>query len=475
MDAQVQHKHALDLDVGPATDWTIDIDVNGGGRSRSRTGRARSSPTHSLEGGYCQVAAEADSGSDSEYEATNSKRKSKSNYGSSNTYNNYNYCNYTEYYTRNISSSESDSDCSIPNSTLTTPPISVLTPNADPMGRVRSAAVRSLPMLGLLLPARLGSASASSISTSISVTSASSAGTNVNVGPNGNNSPNSNSLNLNLSVGLTIGLPTFRVAWLWKTVLMFSSLAAIAYSMVLIQMWSDDRVLHNARVYGEKLTPLHDIIYEQFIPSIFKRVPLALVDAPISAGLLSSLLFSAYTNRSLDPFKTIRRSLFILNCVYLFRTLSIFVTQVTPVNPDLCAPFPDDFDSILKASLDMFSSKTKSCSDMMFSGHSTMISILAMRLWFDSAVGVRGIYRLIIRTIILFVLAFSFTMFIAVRLHYSMDVLIGAGIGLSWSIALENAFNMLPYFYGNGIDVAILRWVESAPESRTSLLMAKIE
>ncbi|KAJ3014303.1 UNVERIFIED_CONTAM: hypothetical protein HDU68_000345 [Siphonaria sp. JEL0065] len=250
---------------------------------------------------------------------------------------------------------------------------------------------------------------------------------------------------------------------IWKAIFLFVTLGCLGYFMVFVQMWSDDRVLNNAK--GAPLVPLHDIVYEQYIPAIFKKLPETIVDTPISIGLISSVLFSMYIAGKQDPTRLARRSLLGLIVLYAFRSLSIAVTQVPPSNPAYCRPFPKTVEEYIPASLDMFSSKTKSCSDMMFSGHTGILSFILIRVWYDSgSTGVRALARYLIRFVVLSVYLASLTTFIAVKLHYTMDVLIGMVIGLSWAISFENTFIMLPLYTGQGIILSVMRWVESTPE-----------
>ncbi|KAI9352745.1 hypothetical protein BDR26DRAFT_849797 [Obelidium mucronatum] len=255
----------------------------------------------------------------------------------------------------------------------------------------------------------------------------------------------------------------FKLYNVWKAVFLFGTLGCLGYFMVFVQMWSDDRVLKNAK--GVPLVPLHDIVYEEYIPDFFKQLPDTIVDTPIGAGLFISVLFSIYIAGKQDPTKLMRRSLFGLIVLYAFRSFSIAVTQVPPSNPAYCRPFPKTFEEYIPASLDMFSSKIKSCSDMMFSGHTGILSFILVRVWYDSGnTGVRAMARYIIRLVALVVYFASLITFIGVKLHYTMDVVIGMVIGLSWAITFENTFIMLPLFTGQGIILSLYRWVESVPE-----------
>ncbi|KAJ3295119.1 hypothetical protein HDU79_009829 [Rhizoclosmatium sp. JEL0117] len=267
-------------------------------------------------------------------------------------------------------------------------------------------------------------------------------------------------------VATSVTYTTARV-WiinLWKTAFLFGLLFCIAYFMVFVQMWSDDLVLKNAK--GAPLVSLHDVVYERYIPKYFKQLPSTIVDAPIGFGLLFSIAFSIWVGGRQDPTRYMRRSLYGLCCLYGFRTLSIAVTQLPPSNPAFCKPFPATFQEYIPASLDMLSGKSPACSDMMFSGHTGVLCFILMRLWFDTANnGVKPFFRYLIRTVAVVAYCLSVTTFIAVRLHYTMDVLIGAAIGFSWAISFENSFVMLPlYTTQSGFILALLRWVESSSE-----------
>ncbi|KAJ3074530.1 hypothetical protein HDU98_011032 [Podochytrium sp. JEL0797] len=256
----------------------------------------------------------------------------------------------------------------------------------------------------------------------------------------------------------------FRIVNVWKFAFLFGLLACIGFAMVFIQIWSDGKTLQNAN--GTALVPLHDIVYDEYLPDFFKTLPESLIDPPIGMGVPASLLFSAWVSGRQDPTRLGRRSLLTLIALYTFRTLSIAVTQVPPSNPAYCRPFPATLQEYWPAAIAMFASKTKSCSDMMFSGHTGILSVVLMRIWYDSgSTGIRAFPRLLIRGIACSLYLLSVLMFIGVRLHYTMDVLIGAVIGFSWAISFENTFLLLPIYAANdGVVLSIFRWVESAPE-----------
>ncbi|KAJ3242206.1 hypothetical protein HDU81_006618 [Chytriomyces hyalinus] len=254
----------------------------------------------------------------------------------------------------------------------------------------------------------------------------------------------------------------FQVASVARALTLFGIFVAVAYAMVGVQMWSDGQTLNNAG--GMPLKPLRDIVYETMIPEWVKRLPETIVDLPITCGVLGSFAFSLWTGGKHDPTKYLRRSILVLIITYLLRSVSIAVTQVPPSNPAYCRPFPDSLNEYLIDSVNMLTSKTKSCSDMMFSGHTTVLSVVLMRIWYDSQTSNLGtIPRRIIRCVALLVYFSSLTIFVAVRLHYTMDVLVGAVIGLSWSAFIEFSCETVSVVCGRrGLFQRLIEWIEGS-------------
>ncbi|KAJ3249398.1 hypothetical protein HDU78_003184 [Chytriomyces hyalinus] len=258
----------------------------------------------------------------------------------------------------------------------------------------------------------------------------------------------------------------FQVASIARALTLFGVFVAVAYAMVGVQMWSDGQTLSNAG--GMPLKPLRDIVYETMIPEWIKRLPETIVDTPITCGVLGSFVFSLWTGGKHDPTKYLRRSILVLIITYLLRSVSIAVTQVPPSNPAYCRPFPDSLNDYLIDSVNMLTSKTKSCSDMMFSGHTTVLSAVLMRIWYDSRNSNLGtIPRRVVRCVALLVYLSSLIVFVAVRLHYTMDVLVGAVIGLSWSAFIEFSCETVAVVGGRrSMFQRLIEWVEgSCPPS----------
>ncbi|KAJ3073297.1 hypothetical protein HDU98_001847 [Podochytrium sp. JEL0797] len=223
-------------------------------------------------------------------------------------------------------------------------------------------------------------------------------------------------------------------------------------------MWSDNVILLAAD--GIPIVPLRDTFYEVFIPEPFKKLPVDVVNVPVSIGIVGALLFSGFLNAQHgDPLKKIRRTILILSIVYFCRMISIAGTRLTPVNPSFCRYFPRGGWNIVDTSLNVLTCNLESCSDMMFSGHTAILSTFITRLWFDLKPMPRW-FKYSVRFLVGCMFLFAIAVFVGVRLHYSMDVWIGLLIGYSWSIGIELCFEFRPFFRQTSWHVAFLRWVD---------------
>ncbi|KAJ3073298.1 sphingomyelin synthase [Podochytrium sp. JEL0797] len=254
----------------------------------------------------------------------------------------------------------------------------------------------------------------------------------------------------------------FTVAYLrtpmfWRAMILGVILFFISWAMVWVQMFSDYDVLKQ----GRSLVPLNDTFYQVAIPQAFKDLPHDVVNIPVMGSLFGSVIFSCYMNLGHgDPLKKVRRSMLVLSALYLCRGVSMAGTRLPPSNPKLiCEAFFNGEYNTFVESFKMITGTTESCSDMMYSGHTTVTTIFMTRLWFD----VKPLPRLakgIVRFLIAFLLVFAVTVFVAVRMHYSMDVWIALMLGLSWSTAVELLFEFRPFLNQASWHVKFMRWVE---------------
>ncbi|ORY39312.1 hypothetical protein BCR33DRAFT_410489 [Rhizoclosmatium globosum] len=162
-----------------------------------------------------------------------------------------------------------------------------------------------------------------------------------------------------------------------RTLTLLITLGLIAYAMVFVQMWSDDKTLQIAK--GASIIPLNDTVYDNLIPNSFKTLPDTIADVPIAVSLVSVILFSLWTHWKRDPLRALRRSLFVLNLLYFGRMVSLSTTRVPPSNPEYCRPFPEG-SQVFLTSLNTLTSNLRSCSDMMYSGHTSILSTLPYAL-----------------------------------------------------------------------------------------------
>jgi len=249
-----------------------------------------------------------------------------------------------------------------------------------------------------------------------------------------------------------------------RTIYLGVTLLLIAFGMQFVQMWSDDKLLRQAIADGLPLTPLHDFVYDNLILTSQKQFDEGVPDVPVTITIIGVLVFSVVANwwKGDDPLRKLRRSIVALSLLYFCRMISISVTQVPPVNPSYCRPFPQGWE-ILSIALQSLGASIRACSDMMYSGHTSVISTFTVRLWFDARLLPRYV-RYLVRTLVMGIWIFAVSTFIAVRLHYSMDVWIGFLLGFSWPISIEMYCEVVVHLR-DGLGTRILKWVECLPST----------
>ncbi|KAJ3073300.1 hypothetical protein HDU98_001850 [Podochytrium sp. JEL0797] len=242
----------------------------------------------------------------------------------------------------------------------------------------------------------------------------------------------------------------------YRFVLIAIVLFCVAIVMVLVQLFSDSDVV--AHVNSQ--TQLHDTFYE-LVPQVFKNLPYRIVDIPVTISLVGGILLSLAMNfKNGDPIKKLRRSMIVLTALYVCRSITIAGTRLPPANPYLtCEPFFDGQHNIPVESLKMLTTTIEACSDMMFSGHTLIVSLFSMRIWFDVA-PLSRVVKYTVRVMLVVMYAFAVTTFVAVRMHYSIDVVVAALLAVSWSVAVEMAFEMRQFLKQESWGVKFMQWVD---------------
>lgn len=115
----------------------------------------------------------------------------------------------------------------------------------------------------------------------------------------------------------------------------------------------------------------------------------------------------------------LRRFLWIMSCLYLFRTMSFLVTTVpNPVHN--CVPKyvqTEDFESYVRLIKDMASGKVSACTDNIYSGHTTMTIVIFFIFWMYSGKLILQLYAFLHAALIIGAI-------LVTHLHYTVDVLI---------------------------------------------------
>lgn len=167
--------------------------------------------------------------------------------------------------------------------------------------------------------------------------------------------------------------------------------------------------------------PLHDRLFT-IIPD-WSHMRGFLPDAFLSSFLGAFFLFNVlWVHRKRIQFQglvVLRRVLWIMSCLYLFRTMTFIVTTVpNPIHN--CVPkyaAVEDFEAYLLLIKDMASGRVSACTDNIYSGHTAMVTVIFFSFWMYSGLWILKIYALIHGSLTIGAILIT-------RLHYTVDVLI---------------------------------------------------
>ncbi|KAJ1978540.1 hypothetical protein H4R34_003170 [Dimargaris verticillata] len=221
---------------------------------------------------------------------------------------------------------------------------------------------------------------------------------------------------------------------LLRTFIALLYLFIVAYFMVFMQQLSDRR-------WNQADPKLNDLAFDWF--PFVDRVDVA------DAFVTSALAFMVFGNLLLlthwcDRIVFVRRCLWIIGTLYFFRGFTLIVTTL-PSPRDCVPPNAQSTQEMFIIGLEMIISKTKACTDNVYSGH-TMILTSSVLLWR-------------IHTRYTFIIAYVFChavvgiiMVLFTHLHYFVDILLA--ILITYSV-----FSL--YFYG--LDMAVHRCYHLTP------------
>jgi hypothetical protein len=167
--------------------------------------------------------------------------------------------------------------------------------------------------------------------------------------------------------------------------------------------------------------PLHDWMFE-WIPD-WSHIRAWFPDLCLTTMMVTTVVFNMiWVHKKRIQYQGLvvfRRFLWILTILYLFRSLTFAVTTVP--NPIFnCVPKyanVKDFDSYLLLIRDMASGKVSACTDNIYSGHTSLATLMVFTFWMYSGIWALKIYAVVHGAVIIFSILIS-------RLHYTVDVLI---------------------------------------------------
>lgn len=222
-----------------------------------------------------------------------------------------------------------------------------------------------------------------------------------------------------------------------RTLIVFTLFALVVITMMLAQIASDrlfdqyvKRVIkRNPGVAklsipdGEEyaIEPLHDLLFT-ILPdwsNMRSWLPDILLSPLIAIGFIFSVFLARNRRIPYQGFVVMRRILFIVSSLYIFRTITFFMTTVpSPMNG--CSPIyvrDHDLTNYLILIGRMASGKVTACTDNIYSGHTTLITVMVLSLVHYSGTMLIRVYA------VFHGLAAIFSILIT-RLHYSVDVII---------------------------------------------------
>lgn len=167
--------------------------------------------------------------------------------------------------------------------------------------------------------------------------------------------------------------------------------------------------------------PLHDRLFE-IIPD-WQHLRRSLPDVLLTTYVIAFFLFNViWVHRKRIQYQgvvVLRRFLWIMSVLYLFRMMTFMVTTVpNPIHN--CVPkYADttDFEAYISLIRDMASGKVSACTDNIYSGHTTLTIVILFSFWMYSGLLILQLYAIVHAFLIISAILIT-------RLHYTIDVLI---------------------------------------------------
>jgi hypothetical protein len=167
--------------------------------------------------------------------------------------------------------------------------------------------------------------------------------------------------------------------------------------------------------------PLHDLSFD-WLPD-WSHLRGWFPDLCLTTLMISTVFFNIlWPHRKRIEYQGIvvlRRFLWILCILYLFRSLTIIVTTVP--NPVFnCVPkheHASNLQNYVRMIRSMASGKISACTDNIYSGHTSMATLMVYTFWMYSGLWFLKVYAVIHGFVIIWAILIS-------RLHYTIDVLI---------------------------------------------------
>ncbi|KAJ1923718.1 hypothetical protein IWQ60_005694 [Tieghemiomyces parasiticus] len=221
-----------------------------------------------------------------------------------------------------------------------------------------------------------------------------------------------------------------------RTFLAVVYLVVVAFFMVFMQMVSDRR-------WNQSDPQLRDLAFDWF-PYVNK---VSVADDLVSSSLIivlagNLLLTTNWRNRIIF----VRRCLWLIGTLYFFRGFTLVVTTVPSPRLDCVPTETHGAADMFRVGWDMITTKTKACTDNIYSGH-TVILCASFFLW-----RVHSRYAVIIIYSALHSIA-GMIMVLYTHLHYFVDILIAVFFTYSMfslyfyalDLAVHDHFNLTPY------------------------------
>ncbi|CAG8556101.1 6712_t:CDS:2, partial [Gigaspora rosea] len=196
----------------------------------------------------------------------------------------------------------------------------------------------------------------------------------------------SNFNNVHNCLAKHLHLSPYVVAELLRTLISFISLVISAFFCTFAIQWSDFRWTN----YNKDMDPLEDLAFKTpQIDYVF------LADIAMLTLLVGSLVINMVIAASnIARIIILRRICWLLSFLLIFRGISIGVT-VLP-SPKQCTPLNTvgSFLNMLKTSCYLIIGSVKACTDNMYSGHSTFITLRIKRT--EDIIGDKELYQRIV-------------------------------------------------------------------------------